>query len=77
VLSCFPAVYRWCRWVGTVQLNQQNTEVYTAVLLNIHASWHMAPCRWEVTDDVKNRGAFLFRVKQKTFHRLALTRKAL
>jgi hypothetical protein len=20
VLSCFPAVYRWCGWVGTVQL---------------------------------------------------------
>ena len=19
VLSCFPAVYRWCGWVGTVQ----------------------------------------------------------
>jgi len=21
VLSCFPAVYRWCGWVGTVQCN--------------------------------------------------------
>ena len=20
VLSCFPAVYRWCGWVGSVQL---------------------------------------------------------
>jgi hypothetical protein len=25
VLSCFPAVYRWCGWVGTVQLNSSNT----------------------------------------------------
>jgi hypothetical protein len=23
VLSCFPAVYRWCGWVGTVQLHIQ------------------------------------------------------
>jgi len=22
VLSCFPAVYRWCDWVGTVQTVQ-------------------------------------------------------
>jgi hypothetical protein len=25
VLSCFPAVYRWCGWVGTGQLNSSNT----------------------------------------------------
>jgi hypothetical protein len=25
VLSCFPAVYRWCVWVGTVQLKAAHT----------------------------------------------------
>ena len=25
VLSCFPAVYRWCGWGGTVELNHYAT----------------------------------------------------
>ena len=25
VLSCFPAVYRWCGWVGTVEFTVENS----------------------------------------------------
>jgi len=25
VLSCFPAVYRWCGWVGTVDISNLST----------------------------------------------------
>jgi len=25
VFSCFPAVYRWCDWVGTVQFQPNHT----------------------------------------------------
>ena len=38
VLSCFPAVYRWCGWVGTVQrkLNQRDA-TYTMFFIIISA----------------------------------------
>jgi len=29
VLSCFPAVYRWCGWVGTVQLKLNSSNSMT------------------------------------------------
>jgi hypothetical protein len=27
VLSCFPAVYRWCGWVGTVRLKAEQLQL--------------------------------------------------
>ena len=37
VLSCFPAVYRWCGWVGTVQLklklNSSNSTTPAVIII--------------------------------------------
>ena len=30
VFSCFPAVYRWCGWVGTVQLAEKSQPIHAS-----------------------------------------------
>jgi hypothetical protein len=37
VLSCFPAVYRWCGWVGTVQ-RQPTYTMFFIIISALHVS---------------------------------------
>jgi hypothetical protein len=38
-MSCFPAVYRWCGWVGTVQLISGGISAHRQELIKLYVSW--------------------------------------
>jgi hypothetical protein len=62
VLSCFPAVYRWCGWVGTVSLCCCPTYVYIGWFSNLQhdQNWQLQPCF-----DVIDQWAFVFNWNRK------------